>query len=115
MAEGKASRSTVLQPLFMIGIALLTALCGTAAAGTSQWLVVTLAAMFGLVLLVFVFTFIWFALRDPSALRTEKYLIRKMELQQAAIGDSLKVDARVDVQSDPKHLFGEPGAGDGHA
>ena len=88
MAEGKATRSTALQPLLWALAAFISLLIGAIMAKAAAWLLVTLVAFVGVLLLALLGAFFYFAARQPDALRSEKFLIRKMEIEQSSIGDS---------------------------
>lgn len=88
MAEGKATRSTALQPLLWTLAAIITGVCVMVWRGADTWLLIAFASAGGLCLLVLLSVYVFFAIRDPDALRSEKFVIRKMEIEQSSIGDS---------------------------
>jgi hypothetical protein len=90
MAEGRVTRSTAMQPILWMIAVCLVALTGSVAAHAPMWLLIVLVSIAGLVIVVAVVVFCVFAARSPDLLRSEKYLIRRMELEQSSIGDNIR-------------------------
>lgn len=111
MGESRVVRSTALQPLLWLTALLAAAFVGSLMRDPMpNWARVLLAVLFvGCVLLV-MGVYCRFAVKDPDALRSERYVLRKMEIEQAAIGDSMrgKIEAK-EVVDEPPRL--EPGGG----
>lgn len=80
-----------MQPILWILASVLAAFVSASMSGKApEWALIVLGAMSFLALLVAVVVYCCFALKNPDLLRTEKFLIRRMEIEQSAIGDSLK-------------------------
>jgi hypothetical protein len=90
-------RSTVLQPLlWLLGtsvIALLTAI----RLGSPDWIAILLAVFSAIAFALACLGFVWFAVKDPDALRSERFTIEKMRLQKQILGDSMTGFVEVDV------------------
>jgi hypothetical protein len=74
--------------LWIFGIGL-TAISGAVAAGAPNWLLITFACFSGIVLLAFLSAYFYCLFRDPNLLRSEKFNIRKLEIETLQVGDSL--------------------------
>lgn len=88
-AEGKAKRSTALQPCLWIFGILVAGLIVTSSRDSALWIQLSIAVAAGVVLLVLLFMYCYFAFKCPDLIRSESFVIRKMEIERAAIGDSL--------------------------
>jgi hypothetical protein len=53
------------------------------------WLSIVFATFTGLPILLFLAAYIFFMIRDPEALRSERYSIQKMAIEKGLIGDDL--------------------------
>lgn len=87
-AEGKGSKTTALQPLLFVCIVVAGVLVTAATQNAAAWLQVGAAIVLALLLIVYVIMFVYFARTNPDCLRSERYAIRKMEIEQSAIGDT---------------------------
>jgi hypothetical protein len=91
MSEGRATRSTTLQPMLWLVALLGVLICSLVWNGAApQWLLVFVSVLFAMCIGVLVITYVCFAFKNPELLRSEKFLIRKMEIEQSSIGDSIK-------------------------
>jgi hypothetical protein len=81
------SKSTVLKSLGWLIAMLLSATVWSGRSDTNQWLVVMLAIFSGIAIATYIGFYIYFALKDPELLRSEKYTIQKMAIQHGFIGD----------------------------
>ncbi len=89
MGEGRVTRSTALQPLLWVLGSMLAAFVAASMSGKApMWVLIILGSMSAAALVVALVVYCCFAARNPDLLRSEKYLIRRMEIQQGAIGDS---------------------------
>jgi hypothetical protein len=86
-ASAQGTRSTVLNPLGWLIASLLASLTGTAAVHGPQWLLVVLAVIVGLLVALYAVAYVFFMLRSPDALRSERFTLSKMALEQTR-GDS---------------------------
>jgi hypothetical protein len=93
-AQGK--RATALQPLLVAAGLILGATIFVASSGP-VWLLVVLMVCFGILLLVFLGCFVYFARKKPELLRTEHFALQKMAIQKAAVGDSSRGLVSIDI------------------
>jgi hypothetical protein len=84
-----STKSTVLKSLGWLLFLLLTATVSASKFSAQPWLVIALAAMTGLTVLVYLGAYIYFALTDSDALRSEKFTLQKIGLEHGYIGDDL--------------------------
>jgi hypothetical protein len=87
-ATTQGARSTALNPILIIEGTLLSALVVCANWGAPQWLIEALFVLVVIILFVFVGAYIFFMLKDPDALRSEKFTLSKMAIERSRIGDS---------------------------
>lgn len=83
------AKSTVLKSLGWLIALLLPATILASRYGMDKWLVVMFAVLDCLAILVYIAAYIFFALKDPEQLRSEKYSIQKMAIQHGFIGDDI--------------------------
>jgi hypothetical protein len=106
MAGG--ARSTVLKSLGWL-IALLTS--ATIAAfhyETPVWVGVMFALGAGAAILLCLVAYVYFALKDPDALRSERYYIQKLALQKGFVGDDITGYIRLADRPQVSQLPGSP-------
>ena len=84
-----SAKSTVLKSLGWLLFLLLTATVSASRVSDQLWLVVLLALMTGLTVLVYLSAFIYFALTDSDALRSERFTLQKIGIEHGYIGDDL--------------------------
>lgn len=84
------SRSSVINPLqwaLVIGLfALLTAVLEP---HVPTWLPIFLAFVVGIIVVLLICAYIFFMLKDPDSLRSEKYSLMKTAIEKHFIGDDL--------------------------
>ena len=103
-ALASGSKSTVLRPL---GWLVLLTVGGAIAASHYQspdWLVHLLGYGAGASIVLYLLAYVYFALRSPDSLRTERYSIQKLAIQHGLIGDSATGFFRVEGQKVIKEL-----------
>lgn len=84
----KASRSTVLKSLtWMVGICL-AGLILAATSSINEWVVAVIAVILVLSFVLYAISYIFFMIKNPDALRSEKYNIQKMAVEKGIIGDN---------------------------
>lgn len=88
-ASSSGSRSTALQPLGWLSVILTFGLVAAVSWRASQWVLVTLAAFLGVTVLIYLISYIFYALKNPDALRSEKYTLSKMAIEKNLIGDNI--------------------------
>lgn len=67
---------------------LMTATIGLATAKSPQWLLVVVSVLLTISVLLYAGTYIYFAIRDRDALRSETYTLHKMAIEHGLYGDS---------------------------
>jgi len=84
------SRTSVLNPVQWIVVILIFGAALLALAHAPVWLMIGIGvcAFGGFVL--FVFSYIFFMIKDPDALRSESYSLQKLALQKGLVGDNLQ-------------------------
>ena len=86
---GNVTRSSCLAPMqWGLGI-LVAGLSGTIWSGAGSGIQSLLGGLVAVFALVYLGMTIYFAARDPDALRSERYSIRKMEIERGMIGDNV--------------------------
>ena len=113
--SGNVTRSSCLAPLqWCIGICLFgIALAVNAKA--PNWLLIVLSVFTGFTVVAYVFLSIYFGLNQPDNLRSERYTIRKMEIERGMVGDNLKgleADGETITTTTPPPRLIEGGASD---
>ena len=86
-ALASGSRSTVLKPLGWLVALTLTGAIGAFRLAATPWFSNTLGALCLLSIILYFVAYIYFAIIDRDALRSEKYSIQKMAIQKGFIGD----------------------------
>jgi hypothetical protein len=84
-----ASRSTALNPLMLMTGVLGSATLTSFLLQAPTWASIVFATFTGLPILLFLVAYIFFMIRDPDALRSERYSIQKMAIEKGLIGDDL--------------------------
>jgi hypothetical protein len=83
------SRSDILRPLAgLIGI-LITAIILMIVAKGPEWLLILMSALLVFSIVIYFFAYVFCLFRDRDALRSEKYSLQKMALEQGIFGDNL--------------------------
>jgi predicted membrane channel-forming protein YqfA (hemolysin III family) len=107
------AKSTVLKSLAWLVALLSSATIFASRFGMDKWLVVLLASLDCLAVIVYIAGFIFFALKDPEQLRSEKYSIQKLAIERGYIGDNITGYHRITDVSDvpliPDSKSGEKG------
>lgn len=90
--KSRGTRSTALQSIMWL-VGILVGGCfgvATWAGEKAEWLLVVLAVLLCISLVVFLVAFIYFMLKNPDALRSEKFAIEKLYLEKHLVGDQSK-------------------------
>jgi hypothetical protein len=88
-ASGRWSRSTALQPLgWLLGI-VLSVLLFSLATNPPAYVIYILLTFAGIILLTYIGAYLYFMIRLPDALRSEKYTLSKMAIERSVTGDNL--------------------------
>jgi hypothetical protein len=86
--NAELTRSDVLRALIWPNAGLLLALTAGMASHQPDWVMRILFAMLGIFMALYGASYIYFAFSDPDALRSEKYKLQKMAIEQGLYGDS---------------------------
>lgn len=89
-ASAQGSKSTALNPLGWAFATVLSALIGAHVASATESVTTLLSIFASLILAVFLFAYIYFMLKKPDYLRSEKFTLSKMAIERSVVGDSLK-------------------------
>ena len=95
-ASGSGRRSTVLSTLIIMGGVLLAGIVAATYVGAPEWLL-----RWVLVLLVgdgalFGVAFLYFMIKSPDALRSERFELEKMAMERGLLGDSIQGEVSPD-------------------
>jgi hypothetical protein len=83
------AKSTVLKSLGWLIALLLPSTIAASHYGTDKWLVVMLAILVCISILVYIGAYVFFTIKNPDLLRSEKFGIQKMAIQHGLVGDDL--------------------------
>jgi len=86
--NAELTRSDVLRALIWPNAGLLIALIGAISAKADTWILQILIVLVCLLMVLYVAAYVFFALTDPDALRSEKYKLQKMAIERGLIGNS---------------------------
>lgn len=87
-ASASGARSTALQPLAWLSGILTVGLVLAPSWNPPAWLLVFMAGLLGISVVIFLGSYIYFAAKQPDALRSEKFTLSKMAMEKNLIGDS---------------------------
>lgn len=88
-AHASGSRSTALNPLGWLLVIELSGSLGAFVEHTPNWFPMLLASLFSLTVLAYLGVYIFFAVRDRDALRSERFTLSRMAIERSAKGDTL--------------------------
>ncbi len=97
--SAELTRSDVLRSLIWPNAGLLLGLSTALAAKAPTWALIALTVMLGVFMLLYAVSYVFFALTDPDALRSEKYKLQKLAIEQGLFGDSLSGLKKIDDTS----------------
>ncbi len=86
--NAELTRSDVLRPLIWPNAGLMFMLAGAFAGGVHDWITQILLGLLAFFMALYALAYIFFALTDSDALRSEKYKLQKMAIEQGLYGDS---------------------------
>lgn len=87
-SDASGSRSTILKPLTWLLSILLVSMITLLKMKLPNWFSYIIAGMIIITFVVLLFAFVYCLLYDRDALRSEKFGIRKMEIEKGFFGDS---------------------------
>ena len=106
-AEAKGSRSTALSPLGWLAVILVSGLLAAFTVHAPLWAQIGLAVAGGLCVMLYFGAYLYFMLKDPDALRSERFKLSKMAMERSKIGDTLQGFLEPDGQ-EPFPLLSSP-------
>lgn len=106
--NAELTRTDALRPLVWPIAGLLLALSVSVASRADKWLLIVLVVALGLSLSAYIIGYAYFALKDPDSLRSEKYKLHKLAIEQGLLGDSLTGLRKVDANTAPQVLEAAP-------
>src|SRR5258708_18772972 len=86
-ASASGSRSTVLQPLLLAMTILIPGLLGAIYYGAPFWVLVLLGFFLAATLTIFLIFFVFYGIKSPDLLRSERFMLSKMAIEKNIIGD----------------------------
>jgi phosphoglycerol transferase MdoB-like AlkP superfamily enzyme len=89
VAQIGRSRSSVINPLQGTLCIVIFAFLVLAVTHAENWLLVFFASVTAAVFLLLLGAYIYFMIRDPAALRSERYSLAKTAIEKQRLGDSL--------------------------
>ena len=106
LAEG--SRSTALKPLHWIVAILLGGTLFGIFLDAPSWFLITLVGMFVICVLLFGYAYLVFLKKDPDALRSEIYSLRKFAIEKGLYGDNLSGMIDIDQDANQRSILPGP-------
>lgn len=103
-ATTHGSRSTILAPLLWVLFLLVTGVTTAGLGKAPAWIPVCLAAAAGVVLVVILVFYTYFARKDPNALRSERFNVQLKALEKIRVGDNLTGEQVLDPEAPPRQL-----------
>ncbi len=88
-ANSYGSRSTALGTIQWLMAILLGGLIALFSAKAATWSVGLVGAMLALAFVLYLYAYLFFMFKDPDALRSERYSLRRMEIEKGLIGDNV--------------------------
>ena len=67
-----------------------------------DWLLILFAILLGLSVAIFLASYIYFALKNPDALRSERFTLSKMAIEKNLIGDDVAGLVELDDVAEPR-------------
>ena len=109
-ATASGSRSNALHPLaWLTGILISGLVLSTAFEKKPEWVVIFLASLLGLTVVLYLLGFIYFATKNPDLLRSEKFNLSKLAIENNLIGDNISglIDQEIPLSSTttPTHII----------
>jgi hypothetical protein len=100
-ASATGTRSTVLSDLRWFFAIVISALLVGLKVNAPLWILILLACFAGLIALIYLASYIYFGLRNPDALRSEKFTLSKLAIERSVVGDNLSgfIDPAIDAHA----------------
>jgi hypothetical protein len=88
-ATAQGARSTALSPLGWLTAIISSALFGSFVSHAPMWAIVTLTAALVMCVIMYFVAYIFFMMKNPDALRSERFTLSKLALERSVKGDSI--------------------------
>jgi hypothetical protein len=100
-ANATGTKSTALSDLRWFTGLVLTALLIALKFNAISWILISLVVLLGLISVVYLAVYIFFALKSPDALRSEKFTLSKLAIERSVTGDNITgfIDPAVDKRA----------------
>ncbi len=85
--QAELTRSDVLRALIWPSGGLLLAIISAISAHAPTWVIIGLFVILCIFMVIYAGAFIYFAVHDPDALRSEKYKLHKLAIERGFFGD----------------------------
>lgn len=86
--QAELTRTDALRPLIWPIAGLLLALTSALIASAPKWVLIAIVGCLIALLGLYIAGYVYFAIRDPDALRSEKYKLHKLAIEHGLYGDS---------------------------
>lgn len=86
-ASATGGRSTALQPMGWLTAIVTVGFVIALSLQAPQWALILFGSLLGLSVCVYVVSYIYHAIKNPDALRSEKFTLSKMAIEKNLIGD----------------------------
>ena len=103
-SDAKGTRSSGLRPLQWILGTLITGLLGSVWLKAPEWVTASLTVGVGVFLLLGVYAYIYFMIKNPDFLRSEAFTLHKMAIEKGLIGDN--VSGLIEPEDSPLERIG---------
>ena len=88
-SDNSGEKSTILKPLtWLISILLASMILGNYFE-LPKWILIMFAIIVGIIIILFIVSYIYCLFNDRDALRSEKFSIQKMAIEKGVYGDSI--------------------------
>lgn len=109
-AQARGSKGTVISPLIWLVTALLAAVPANAAAGGPQWVIGVILGLVALVVVAILVAYAFYSRVDSDALRSEKFTLTKLAIEQSVKGDDVVGLVEIDATNTPATKMLPPSA-----
>lgn len=105
-ASRGGTRSSALHPLNWLAGTVIAGLALAVEVDAPSWCLVLLGIALSVCIFIYLGVYIYFAIRNPDALRSESYTLRKLEIEHGLIGDDHSgiLDVTSQAKGSPKLL-----------
>lgn len=107
-ATTSGARSTALQPLCWLAAILMSGVIGASYYNVPIWLLIALAVFLGACIILFLTSYAYFAIKNPDALRSERFTLSKMAIEKNLIGDNTVGLMEISEFEEPKSISALP-------